>query len=48
MKAKYYGWVNTKVNIYFGTKKNGEWRRVNILMYYWLKLNGFIVKKRGE
>ena len=47
MQTKYYGWVNTKLNIMFGSVIGGEWKEINFFKYHWLKINGFVVKKEG-
>ena len=44
MNTVRYSWVNTKVNLLMGICSGGEWKKVNFITYWWLRLTNGIVK----
>lgn len=45
---KYYAWTNTKINKLMNIIENGKWKQVSMIMYYILKINGYIVLKHNR
>ena len=45
MKNKYQAWRGNYIDCYFEDLHKGEWVNVSLIKYYWLKINGYLVKK---
>jgi hypothetical protein len=45
MKNKYQAWRGNYIDLYFGYLEKGEWVNVGFIKFYWLKLNGYLVRK---
>jgi len=43
---KYEGWKGGYVSHYFGHLEDGEWVEISWFKYWWLKINGYTVKKK--
>lgn len=44
-KYKYQGWKGGLVDHYFGHLEKGIWVDISIFKYWWLKSNGYTVRK---
>lgn len=41
---RFEGWKGNFYDSYFNNLENGEWVKINLLKYIWLKLKGFRVR----
>ena len=40
-RLRFEGWKGSMPDSYFNNLENGEWVRINVFTYIWLKLNNY-------